>query len=398
MNRQENELRKRRAEESRQQKAEEIGRLIAERLDNIEKVILRELPVDSSIIRETAYRYPDVVFVGSITNEELQMPWEDSGQKELSIKNDRAGELMLQAQKAEFSMNNLRRAKTLYAQALSAAASPSQRSFIQIQMGRIYSKSGDEQKALQLYEEILSQPGDLTDEYGIPFSLFAADRLSATSEGIEPIIIRLEEFIKEVGWLPPDALYFIRDISAQIKEKSNSSSHLDRVQNLEQFVDDRLETLEKIQSLKSLVTAWMSRRQSSSQAVGSMNWESYGDIPWIIRIRDGLEDGEQYLFSFHGPKTLSAVIEENNLANTYPGTCQILSSHDIKGISLGGALRDFWILFEENSVSAWSRSSLFLPIFYWSILILVVGFTGFGTYLLLRDVRRELSANHYQRK
>jgi signal transduction histidine kinase len=40
--------------------------------------------------------------------------------------------------------------------------------------------------------------------------------------------------------------------------------------------------------------------------------------------------------------------------------------------------------------SAWSNSSLPFPMLTWLILVLVVGFTGFGMYLLWRDVRREL--------
>ena len=43
MNRQDNELRKKRAEEAKQQKAGEIGLHLAERLEKTEKVLLQEL-------------------------------------------------------------------------------------------------------------------------------------------------------------------------------------------------------------------------------------------------------------------------------------------------------------------------------------------------------------------
>jgi signal transduction histidine kinase len=51
----------------------------------------------------------------------------------------------------------------------------------------------------------------------------------------------------------------------------------------------------------------------------------------------------------------------------------------------------FRLQFDEADVSAWTKSSLPFPVLYWLILILVVGFTAFGGYLLWRDVGRELA-------
>jgi len=71
------------------------------------------------------------------------MPWDRAAKQKLSSKVDRTGKLILQAQKAEFSLNSLPRALNLLNQALSLAASASQKSFIRLQMGRILVKSGD---------------------------------------------------------------------------------------------------------------------------------------------------------------------------------------------------------------------------------------------------------------
>jgi len=51
----------------------------------------------------------------------------------------------------------------------------------------------------------------------------------------------------------------------------------------------------------------------------------------------------------------------------------------------------FRLHFEETEVAAWSKSSLPFPVLYWLILIIVVGFTAFGGYLLWRDISRELA-------
>jgi hypothetical protein len=57
LNRQDNELRKKRAAEAQQQKAEEVGRHLADRLGKTEKIILQELASNSASIQtETSFR------------------------------------------------------------------------------------------------------------------------------------------------------------------------------------------------------------------------------------------------------------------------------------------------------------------------------------------------------
>jgi signal transduction histidine kinase len=391
MNRQDNELRKRRAEEARQQKAEEIGRHMADRLEKTENVLLRELSADSGLIHKVHLKHPDLIFVGRIQKGELKMPW-DSDEKLLpSSKTDRSGELILQAQQAEFSKNNLRRALALLNQALSSATSAYQKSFIKLEMGRVLVNSGEKEGALRLYKDILDLPGELTDEYGIPLPLFAADRLSVLSGESELVLDRLEGLLRENGWLPPAALYLINDITVQLEDKAQSTLPLDKINKLRQSVESGLVNLERIQTLKAFVTGWISRHNSSIRENEYFTWEAHGDVPWIVSIRDGFEDEAQYLFSFHGPEVLNTVTQADGLAETYPGSCLIVIGPDADGILPGRSFQGFRLRFEETGVSAWSRSSLPFPFLYWSILILAVGFTSFGMYLLWRDVRRELA-------
>jgi signal transduction histidine kinase/tetratricopeptide (TPR) repeat protein len=391
MNRQDNELRKKRAEEAKQQKAEEIGRHLADRLEKTEKVLLQELALDPAATRTIYRTHPELVFVGRIKKEELLMPWEGAKVQKLSLERDRSGELILQAQQAEFEKNDLQLAMTLLNRALSSAASSSQKCFVQLQQGRVLLKLDDEEGAQNTYREILGQSGDLTDEYGIPFSLYAADRLSVLSSEVDPILDRLEGLLEEIRWLPSSALYFIRDITDQVQERTQDSLLLERIENLRQSVKNALEDLERLKSLKGFVSSWMLRRLSLEQARDSLTWQSHGDIPWIAGLRDFMDDQSPALLAFHGPHVLSAVIEEDGLAETFPGSCRITVSSNVESIPPGGLFEGFWLHFEEADVPAWSKSSLPFPILYWLILILVVGFSAFGGYLLWRDIGRELA-------
>lgn len=221
--------------------------------------------------------------------------------------------------------------------------------------------------------------------------LFAADRLSVLNSEVEPILDRLEGLMEEIRWLPSGSLYFIRDITVQVQDKSEDSLLLERTENLRHSIDYALEDLERLESLKGFVSSWMLRRRSQGQFRDSSTWESHGDIPWIAGIRDFMDDQAQVLLAFHGPHGLGAVTEEGGLADTFPGTCRMTVSPSSEGFPPGGSFEGFRLRFDETDVSAWSKSSLPFPILYWSILILVVGFTAFGGYLLWRDIGRELA-------
>ncbi len=391
LNRQDNELRKKRAGEAQQQKAEEIGKHLAEKLEKTENIILQELASDFGN-GQNAYRtHHELVFVGSIINDKLVMPWEEAEIQKLPSKAKSSRELILQAQKAEFEKNDLKLAESLLNRALSSEDSSLKKCFIQVQKGRILTKLGDGEEAKHLYLKILAQPGGLTDEYGIPFSLYAAERLSVLDSEVKPILDRLEGLMGEIRWLPSSALYFIQDITAQVQEKSQDPDLLGRMANLRQSTENALENLGRLESLKGYVSSWMLRRRSLNQSGDPINWEAHGDIPWIVGIRELNEGQSQVLLAFHGPGVLSTSIEESGLANTFPGICRITASPLGEGFLPGGSFEGFRVQFEETDASAWSKSSLPFPILYWSILILVIGFTAFGGYLLWRDIGRELA-------
>ncbi len=391
LNRQDIELRKTRAVEAQQQKAEEIGRYLEGKLEKAQEAVLQELATDSGSSRSIYRAHPGLVFAGRFVKEELRMPWEEVEGQNRPPEASRSGDVLLQAQKAEFEKNDLRLAMSFLDRALSSTELSSQKCYIQVQQGRVLAKMGDEAEAKRIYDDILSKPGDMTDEYGIPFSLYAADRLSASSEEVEPVLDRMEGLMDEIRWLPSGALYFIRDITVQVREKSSDPDLTERIGKLEQAVGIALENLERLESLKGFVSGWMLRLRSSGQAGDTSKWLSYGDTLWIVGIRDSIRSESHHILAFHGPQVLSSVIEEDGLTETFPGACRIAATSSEEGFPAGGAFENLRLRFDETDVSSWTRSSLPFPILYWSILILVIGFTVFGGYLLWRDVGRELA-------
>jgi signal transduction histidine kinase len=391
MNRQDNELRKRRAGEARQQKAREIGQNMAEELSRIERDILKDLALDAGVPNPLYQEYQALIFVGRIVGGELVLPWESAGKDTLARAGDRTEGLLLQAQQAEFSTGNLRPARSLLNRALNSAVTPSQRASIQVQMGRVLSKSGDEEGARLIYTEILDTPGGETDEYGIPFALFAADRLSVMDGEVIPLLERIDELIAEIRWLSSGALYLIRDVLNQIQEKSPGSREMEMITRLGQGVEDALIEVDVLQSLGSLLPTWMLRARSSIRGSGSIIWEAHGDVPWIGGISEGGDIGSSFLLVFDGPRVLNRTLTETGLMESFPGSCLMTSELSQPGLPPGEPFRGFQLFFDDMDVSSWAPSSLPFPVFYWLILFLVVGIASFGGYLVWRDVSRELA-------
>jgi tetratricopeptide (TPR) repeat protein len=328
LNRQDNELRKKRAAEAKQQKAIQIGTYLTERLEETERFVLEKLISNPAIFQKNYRTHPELVFAGRIVKQKLLMPWEGAGIQNLSPERYDSRGLILEAQQTEFEKNNPKGALPIYNRALSSLDSPSQKCFIQLQQGRILSKLGDEERAQRIYHDILSKPGNLTDEYGIPLFLYAADRLSVLDSEAESILNQLEDIMEEIRWLPSCALYFIQDITSQIQNRAKDPLLLERTGNLRQSIKKAHEDLNRLDSLRGFVSSWMLRHGSSEEKSDSLTGES---------------------------------------------------------------LKGFRLQFGETEMSAWSSPSLPFPMLYWLIPIFVVGFTMFGGYLLWRDVGRELA-------
>lgn len=384
-------MRQRRAEENRVQKAAEIGRHMAERLGKTERTLLGQLAEDPAFIRSLPPISSDLVFMGRIREGKLRMPWEDATRPPLSPLDARSRELVLEAQKAEFSRNDLRRASGLLNRALSLETSASQKCFVRLQIGRVLVKSGREDDAVHLYREILEQSGELADEYGIPFALYAADRLSALTGDVGPVLGGLEGLFKKGRWHSPAALFFLRDVLARLEGISRDPLLLDRIRRLGQSTEEGLGLRQEAASLEAFATGWLSRSGSSPPGNESSPWEAHGETPWLVSIRDGLGGDSRYLFAFYGPRALASSIEKDDLAGTFPGACMLVAGYDGAGQSPGPSFHGVRLRFEETTTSAWAGSSIPFPVLSWSILVLVTGFAGFGMYLLWRDVRRELA-------
>ncbi len=104
---------------------------------------------------------------------------------------------------AEFIGNDPANAADHYRRALSAAKQPSQTASARLHLARALSKSGNTSGAEAEWRILLNAPFDAADEFGVPFALYAAERLKTLPPRV----------FEQLDSLPATALYLVKNLT-----------------------------------------------------------------------------------------------------------------------------------------------------------------------------------------
>ena len=212
---QEKELTRKRITDERRRVAREIGQIFIVRLESIKvqetSAVSERLPSPA----EMDYVNPEVEFICLVDGRQLVLPWErnqeiENAKRYLSV--PEFAQKIRQAEREEFAQKNHTRAARLYKQALNSAKHPVQREYSRLLLARALSKSSQKAEAIENYREILKLPYTVSDEYGIPLSLYAAGRLLDYEEGHEDVLDHIQNEIQKEYWLSPSGSYLLVDL------------------------------------------------------------------------------------------------------------------------------------------------------------------------------------------
>ncbi len=307
---QENELAEKRAFEERRRTVALARQEILARLESI------KLRAAAGQVSPTDR---DVAFVARVASGQLILPWEELSAGSSAARSD------------------LLRAATLQSQ------------------GNRNSSRGIDRRLLRMNPRI-------TDEYGVPFALYAARRLIRGASGKEQreITARVEEAF-EVSWLSPAAAYLIVEL---LEDLHGSPALRDRAAA-------RAEELEQTAQLASEVPLFAPNGADS-------RWVLFGRSPWLVGMTGRPVDQDRLLVAVRARPLLDSI--------KLPERCRWALEATESGENLGESLPGLKIAFAPAAADVRSRSR---AVFYLSALALVVSVTAFSAYLLNRDVRRE---------
>jgi signal transduction histidine kinase len=311
---QETELAEKRAIEDRQRAVALVRQELLTRLESIKLRVAggRVSPTDR-----------DVSIVARVASGQLILPWEDPSARP--------------APAAEQAQADLLRAATLQRQ-------------------------GNRDSARAIDRKLLRLNLRVSDEYGVPFALYAAKRLSgdASVEEQREITACIAQAF-DTSWLSPPAAYLIVELVESLRGSPA----------LRDLAAARAGELEQAGQLAAEVPLFAPNG-------GDSLWVLFGKSPWLVGMTGLSADQDRLLVAVRAKTLLDSI----KLPEHYRWALDPASA----GENLGERFAGLKIAVAPAAADVRSRSRGF---FYLSALVLVVSVTVFSAYLLNRDVRRE---------
>lgn len=391
---QEKELAQKRLTEERRRVAREIGQHFLVRLENIKLQEASALSEQQIMPAEINYVNPEVVLICQVDGRQLVLPWERNREIENArqyLSNSAFAQKIRQAETEEFAQKNYTRAARLYKQTLNSAKFPIQKEYARLLYARALSKSSQKAEAWANYQEILAQPFTLSDEYGIPLSLYAAGRLLEYGEDYETVLNHIQEEIQKEHWLSPSGSYLLLDLLEDFLLTAPEAEIREAANDCKELVQKHIQKLDQVMALQNdFLTLGLAANQNDRTEKNNSLWVVYGNNPWPVSLSAPLSEKPPFLVAVSVQKIIASLKSDGGFREAFPVDFDIVPEKDPEGLSLGLNLQGSAITFTGDQEQMFSTPWSIQPAFYLLALLLILGITLFGAYLLWRDVRREV--------
>ena len=345
-----------------------VLQLRQELLTRLERIKLQE--VTSAVASGGAEdvgrpRQSAVAFVGALVDGRLRLPWEGRRQaqrfRESLNEPIYAGEIR-QAEADELVARQYASAVRHYENAIDAARQPAQRTYAQLLRARALGKSGRRLESRRGYEAVLASPLELVDEHGVPLALYAAPPLVDAGLGREAIHEQIRRAVDDQRWLPPAALYLVRDLLRGLDARDIEARLSVLVRESEQA-----EALQR-DSARLLATA------NGREPV----WITHGDPAWFVSAAPPPGRQDRLVVVVRASDVLSSL---SSAARPF----RVASPTETTGEALGESFPGLRLVLPVEEVRRSSMRQTFLAFG----LALALGFPLLAGYLLWRDVQRD---------
>lgn len=391
---QEKELAQKRMTEERRRIAREIGQNFLVRLESIKLQEVSAVSERKLMPAEMNYINQEVVFISQVDGRQLVLPWEKNQETENTrqyLSDPAFAQKIRQAESEEFAQNNSARAASLYQQALNLAKFPIQKEYARLLFARALSKSSQKAEALANFQEIFKLPFTISDEYGIPLSLYAAGRLLENEGNYKNILSHIQKEIQKEHWLSPSGSYLLLDLLEDYLLTAPEAEIRDAAYGCWELIKKHIQKLEQAMALQNdfLALGFMSNPRNQNEQKIS-HWVLYGNTPWLVGLSASVSQRPPFLVAVSAQKIIASLKSDSGFKEAFPVDFDIVPENDPDGLSLGANLQGLSISFIGNQEQIFSNPWSIQPTFYLLALLLILGITLFGAYLLWRDVRREV--------
>lgn len=389
---QERELSEQRLEDKRQRV---VDRVHDDLLAWLERIKRRETALLAGQEPRSETAVPEelsVVLVAHLRDGRLVPPWDDSDGSEMArrhLDQDDYAAAVREGERRELIGKDLGGAIGSYRQALRTAGHPVQRAYARLMLGRVSTKAGRLQDAETHYRAILSSSSDVTDDLGVPLWLYAAGRLVEADINVAEVLERAQREVTGNRWFSPPEVYMLRDLAVNLASAEADSGFHAGVAKLSDSVAECLVLVEQTLALQRAISGLGLTLTATGSGNVEPTWVLYGSPEWLVSTALPLGDSPatvvavQARDAFSSVEHVSASLNAVGALRLKPGDS---SGGRLLGPSFPGIKVEFAAGDDTGFLAAWNLQRWF----YLLTLLLVLGVTLFGAYLLWRDVRREL--------
>jgi signal transduction histidine kinase len=317
-----------------------------------------------------------VALVATIVDGRLILPWDVPARQEATA-NATFHERIARAEREEFTASRLDVALSELDAALGIATSNQQRAHARLLRARVLAKALRPADADAEYRALLAVPLSIRDEDGMPFALYAGERLlsgRAMAADREAIAGLAETAAQESTALPPAAWYLLRRVDAAVGQ--TGANAVARGEQIARHLADVEHALTLQRDIQALTAQW-----KTSEAA----WLPHGDPLWLVGASSAASANGRAVVAVRAGPFLTR--HRDMLLGPGGGDVALVAANGA-GEWLGDRFPGVKVRMPPVESSAAGRT--LQRGFYATALAIVLSVTLFGGYLLWRDVNREM--------
>ncbi len=312
-----------------------------------------------------------VAAVGLIADGRLLFPWDFAP---VTPKFDPRFDAALSVAEADEYRDSTERALSGARGALTVAANPAQRSRAKLVLARLLAKTRRDTEAERTYRELLEEPLMTTDGMGVPFALYAAERLASagrlpdTASAVQSLLTSAADSATP---LPPVGWYLLRSAARGLRAGATGAQAL----TLSTVIDERLADIEQALALQREFGSFAGVLRASERT-----WLPYGARPWLVGTATPVT-GHQRAVAVRVDRLVASV----HVAHPHLAGLTVAPTTS-KGEWLGDAFPGVKVATSDRigrAPQVWHRG------FFAGALGVVLSVTLLGGFLLWRDVQRD---------
>jgi len=382
--RQERELGEKRIADERRRSVVQVRGAISARLQAIESQALSVRARNRNDSRDLPYADSAVRLVAEVAGSRLVLPWERASQAE----DDSFSIRIRAAEYAEFRRGDLDAAALRYREAIDATRNSARQGYGRLALARVLAKLERRSESASEYAKVFGLGFDTTDEHGIPLAYYAASQVAAS----DPVLVmrRLAEAGKAWCCLPPEALYMVRQLVDTLAPFAWGAMDRGSAAALRRALDHQILRAEQSVALRAeLSDLGLAARPRMAARSGAPRWTLYGREPWFVSAAPAERGAGAVLVAIDATHVLEAVNNALPRELGIDASIRIAASTDSAERRLAPDFPGLSVTFASAPGVLSREGGIARPIYFGS-LIVVLGVTLFGAYLLWRDLQREL--------